>query len=140
MNPEQILNIEPKAMKVIELIEKENFQRREETPKEHEFYGDVGQRFENQMRSEKINTHRNLMDFLRGLTLEELKIIRTLILTGQKITEEDIEDEELDNIQNIYDEFYETAPDRAETIIDYILDSSLNLDRYLTNGLMYCSK
>ena len=140
MNPEQILNIEPKAMKVIELIEKENFQRREETAKEHEFYGDVGQRFENQMRSEKINTHRNLMDFLRGLTLEELKIIRTLILTGQKITEEDIEDEELDNIQNIYDEFYETAPDRAETIIDYILDSSLNLDRYLTNGLMYCSK
>jgi F0F1-type ATP synthase gamma subunit len=60
-----------------------------------------------------------------------------LILTGAKITEEDIEEEELDELELIYEKFYNSVPDRKDTIIDDIVKESAHVDKYLRNGLMY---
>jgi hypothetical protein len=143
MGFKQIFDVESEVMKIIEFIEEENLNKKEISPKEQEFYGDsysdFDDEYDNQFRSQ-INTHRNLIDYLKTLSLVKLKTIQALILTGQKITEEDVDDEKLDNIKKIFNDFYQTTSDRKEIIVDYIIENNYELNRYLTNGLMYCSQ
>ncbi|MFW6390053.1 MAG: hypothetical protein ACOCZT_02965 [Halanaerobiales bacterium] len=144
MDIQKIINIESEIRKIIELTEEESFQHTSITPKEHEFYGDVARQGDTfidndpNIHSRESSPRRELINYLETLSLKNLKIIRSLMLTGEKINEENIEDEEIENLEEVYDEIYNYLPDDRKTIIDDILNESSYAGKFLTNGLMYC--
>ena len=83
---------------------------------------------------EESNT---LAGYLERMTAEELKIVLTLMFTGKEIAEENVEDENLEETADIFARYYASVPEEKGTIIDYILEETANLEKYLTNGLMY---
>ena len=142
MDIQNILDLESEIREIIELAQEDTYQNSERTEKDYEFYGesDINQTLadNNPNMSSNYGSQRNLANYLDSLSLNNLKVIRSLMLTGAKITEEDIEDEELENLEKIFQEFFNSVTDDKNAIIDDIIKESLYLDKYLTNGLMYC--
>lgn len=142
MDIQKILDLESEIREIIELAQEEQSQFEQRTEKDYEFYGesDINETLSdnNPNMGSNYGSQRNLINYLESLSLNNLKVIRSLMLTGARITEEDIEDEELEELEVIFQEFYNSVPDDKFAIIDDIIKESSYLDKYLTNGLMYC--
>ena len=145
MNFEEIINLEADIDKIIELAEANKFSNEnynsDSRRKNEEFYGTPQKSYttNNPNFKKNYNPERNLLTHLESLSLEKLKAIRSLIILGEIITNEDIKDSDIDYFKNKYSKIYDSQPDNKNKIIDYLLENKENISHYLTTGLMYCS-
>ena len=145
MNFEEIINMEADIDKIIELSEANKFSNKNSDlnnkRKNEEFYGSPQKSFttNNPNFKKNFNPKRNLLTHLESLSLEKLKAIRSLIILGEIITNENIEDADIEYFKNKYSKIYSSQPDNKNKIIDYLLENTSDISNYLTTGLMYCS-
>ncbi|MFW6279133.1 MAG: hypothetical protein ACOC2G_02985 [Bacillota bacterium] len=141
MDIQEALALEPEIRRIIELSLEEKSSSAQTTAKEEEFYGQQSEPFTDNNPFLGVNgfeSQNSLLDYLEKLSNEELMIILSLVLTGRDIAREDIEEDNLGKIEDIYAEHYDSIPEEKGTLIDYILEEKYDLDKFLTNGLMYC--
>lgn len=139
MDIQKAVTLEPEIRRIIELSEQRGIDQ-PTTQKEEEFYGQPNRPFtENNphLTQGSLGGQKNLAEYLRNLSSEELKLVLSLKLTGREIAEEDIEDDNLDRIENVFEKHYASVPEEKNTLIEYIMEEQNNLEKYLTNGLMY---
>jgi len=135
--------LEPEIMRIIELSRQDQPNSRKLTPEEEEFYGAPDEPLTDNnpyLGIDGFEGQNALPEYLKTLESGELMLILSLLLTGRDLAEIDIEDEDQneDEVEDIFKQYYESVPEEKKTLIEYILEDEPHLEKYLTNGLMYC--
>ena len=141
MDIQNLIDLEEEIRRIIELSLDNRTVEERDFKKETEFYGQENEPmvdnnpFLGNNGFEKPNT---LAGYLEKMSSEELKTVLSLMYMGEEIAEEDVEDDNLEEAAEVFNRYYESVPEDRHTIIEYILEETANLEKYLTNGLLYC--
>ncbi|MFW5891744.1 MAG: hypothetical protein ACOCUI_05955 [bacterium] len=80
---------------------------------------------------EKFNKHNDLVQYLENLDIEDLKIIRALMLNGKKILAKGFK---VEDKKELFKEHYKRLGNDKLPLIAYIMSRTLKLDEYLKTG------